>query len=692
MSTSALQATPELRGDLDIVRRENREGVHYIVKDPAEGKYSRFGEPEIVLMRLMDGTRTPERIAEAAYERIGGELEPGAIADFAQRLKRLGLVKRTPAEQHLMLMEHLRSRRRIRARGRTKGTLLRIRFSLGDPDRLFERAVGPLRWLWTPGFVVVSVVLFVIYGVLLVFKSEEIYAGAKSLYTGSGSNPADYALAYVLFLVTGGIHELGHGLTTKRFGGEVHEIGGMFLYFTPALFCNTNDAWMFERRSRRLWVTFAGPWIQVFVAAIACLVWVFLEPGTLAYRLAFLTVLIGGVSGVLGNLNPLIPLDGYYALSDWLEIPNLRRRAFGYWSWLTKRYVLNLDAEEPIVTPRERRVFLLYGGLALAYSVLAGLFGLAFLGITLQKVIGPWIWVLLALFFARLIVPRLPRLRELARAGAATLRSRSARHRKRFLAGAFGLVVLLVVSVLVPWSFRSDGEFRVEAAGQTNVTAGVDGVIERVLVSEGDTVEIGRPLIEMWNGELELETARTARRAAELRVEEARALAAGSREEAAEAATVRSRLERQAAVLRDRRDGLTVRAPVAGVVLAYRLEERVGQAVSEGDRLLQVAPLGARIARARIPAREARGIAPGQIARLKTVAWPSVVYESRVASVAPAALDDRVEAMIPLPKDEKGRTLRPGMTGKVKIVTGRGTVAEAVLRSLRRTIRVDLGL
>lgn len=692
MSASALQATPKLREDLDFVRRESREGVHYIVKDPVEGKYSRFGEPEVVLMRLMDGTRTPEQIADAAHDRIGGGLEPGAIADFAQRLKRLGLVERTAAEQHLMLMEHLRSQRRVRAGGRTRGSLLRIRFSLGDPDRLFERAVGPLRWVWTPGFVVLSSVLFVIYAVLLVIHSGEIYSGAKSLYTTSGANPVDYALGYLLFLITGGIHELGHGLTTKRFGGEVHEIGGMFLYFTPALFCNTNDAWMFERRSHRLWVTFAGPWIQVFVAAIACLVWVFLEPGTLAYRLAFLTVLVGGVTGVLGNLNPLIPLDGYYALSDWLEIPNLRRRAFGYWSWLTKRYLLNLDVEEPTVTPRERRVFLLYGGLALAYSVLAVLFGLAFLGITFEKVIGPWAWVLLALLFARLIVARLPRLRELGRAVASTVRSRFERHRKGVFAGAFGFAVVLAVPFLVPWTFRADGEFRVEAVGQFNVTAGADGSIERVFVAEGDTVESGQPLIEIWNGQLEVETARAARRAAELRVDEARALAAGGREAAAKAAAVRSRIEREARLLRDRRDRLTVQAPVAGVVLAYRLEERVGERVSEGDRLLVVAPLRGNIARAGIPAREARGIAPGQRARLKVSAWPAVVYDSRVASVAPAALDDRVEAMILLPESEEGPDLRPGMTGTVKIVTGQGTVAEAVTRVLRRMIRVDLAL
>ena len=368
--TTALDARPCLRTDLKIVRREHRGQVQFVVKLPEEGKYYQFGEAETGLMRLMDGEHSPAEIASRAREALGVAVTEGQVGDFAARLKRLGIVKRTPAEQHMMLMERVRSQRRIRVRQRAKGSILRLRFSIGDPDQLFEAVVARTPWLWSRAFVAASLVLFVAYGIVLSARWGEFWTGTTNLYTLTGVSAVDLVLVWVLIIVIGGIHEVGHGLTTKWFGGEVHEIGAMMLYFSPALFCNTNDAWTFERRSHRLWVTFAGPWIEMVVAAIGALVWVSTEPGSLVYHLAFLTVLVGGISAVITNFNPLLPLDGYYALSDWLEIPNLRKRSFEYWGWMGRRYVLGVNVPSPRVTPRERRVFLLYGGLALGYSAL----------------------------------------------------------------------------------------------------------------------------------------------------------------------------------------------------------------------------------------------------------------------------------------------------------------------------------
>jgi putative peptide zinc metalloprotease protein len=102
------------------------------------------------------------------------------------------------------------------------------------------------------------VALFLAYGLILVTHWSAVTAGMIRLY-----DPSQYTLGFVvlLYAVAGLIflaHELGHGLTCKHFGGEVHEIGAMLFYFSPAFFCNINDAWNFEKLSQRLWVTFAG--------------------------------------------------------------------------------------------------------------------------------------------------------------------------------------------------------------------------------------------------------------------------------------------------------------------------------------------------------------------------------------------------------------------------------------------------
>lgn len=687
--SSALDAQPELRDDLKVVRREHEDRTEYIVKEPERGNYFRFGPGEAGLMQLMNGRRTPAEIADAAREQFGASASPGQVADFAHKLKRLGLVERTPAERHLQLMERLRKQKRINTRGRAQGSLLRLRFSLGDPNELFERLVNRLPWLWSPAFVGLCVVLFVAYAVAVAVRWEEFVGGAMGLYTFSGYGLADWALLWGIFVIMGGIHELGHGLTTRYFGGEVHEIGFMLLYFSPALFCDTNDAWTFERRSRRLWVTFAGPWIELAVTGVVALVWLVTEPGTFVHRAAFLAVLLGGISSVLSNANPLIPLDGYYALSDWLEIPNLRGRAFEYWAWLGKRYVLGMDVAEPRTTPRERRVFLVYGGLALLYSAAVAVLGLWWLVMVLGGFIGPWVWVIVALLAARAAVAASGRVRALGRTAVTALRTRLRERPRGWIAGGalVGLVGLLFV---LPWTYRASGEFRVEAVPRAEVRAGVSGILEDVHVGPGDTVHSGQPLATLWNPGLRMEIVELRARADSLSLARGAALAGGDRTESARAARQLEEVREELAVLRQRARRLEVRAPIAGVVLAHRLRERIGERIRPGDLLLRLAGAENRIARARIPLTEAGGLASGQSAGMRLWARPGLEFRAPVERISPAADGDSVEAVIPIPGAEWSPP--PGARGKVKIVTERATVAEAALRAVRKRVRLDLWL
>ena len=95
--------------------------------------------------------------------------------------------------------------------------------------------------------------------------------------------------------------------------------------------------------------------------------WWAATPGTLISHVALSAMLFGGVTTVVMNANPLIPLDGYFALSDWLEVPNLRQRAFAHLGWLVKARVLRLDVPAPPADEREQRIFLIYSLLAAWY-------------------------------------------------------------------------------------------------------------------------------------------------------------------------------------------------------------------------------------------------------------------------------------------------------------------------------------
>src|SRR3989454_12293952 len=173
-----------------------------------------------------------------------------------------------------------------------------MRWSVGDPDRLFDRWTPRLRFFFSRPFLALSVALFVVYCVIAVAKWSDLSRGMAALYTPSTYTIGTVVLFWSALMVVVCVHELGHGFTCKYFGGQVHELGAMLIYFQPAFYCNVNDAWTFPDLRARLWVTAAGSWIQLVLAALAAIVWWLAQPGTLISQLALFLVVIGGVTTV----------------------------------------------------------------------------------------------------------------------------------------------------------------------------------------------------------------------------------------------------------------------------------------------------------------------------------------------------------------------------------------------------------
>src|SRR5439155_17673328 len=151
-----------------------------------------------------------------------------------------------------------------------------------------------------------------------------------------------------------------HGLTCKRFGGEVHDLGFLLIYFMPSFYTNVSDAWLFPEKAKRLWVGFAGPYFEVFLWALATLAWRVTDVDTRINYAALLVMTLSGIK-TLFNLNPFIKLDGYYLLSDYLELPNLRKRSFRYVGTLVKRLVGAGERVAADVSRREGWIYLAYG-------------------------------------------------------------------------------------------------------------------------------------------------------------------------------------------------------------------------------------------------------------------------------------------------------------------------------------------
>jgi putative peptide zinc metalloprotease protein len=677
---------PKLRADLILVEQTYRSEQSYIIKDPDSRKYFRFRPVEVMVMQALDGEHTAAEAAATLAEE-GLRVTPKGVEAFAAKLTSMGLCERTLSERSVLLMERLRAERRRRlGNGVFQGNIFRLRWSVGDPDKLFDRWLPRLRFFFTRGFLAVSVALFAVYFLVLALKWPEFSRALADLYTLN----VDFGALAVLW-VTGtviiAIHELGHGFTCKYFGGQVHEIGAMLMYFEPAFFCNVNDAWTFPELRARLWVTAAGSWIQLVVASLAAIIWWAAAPGTLVSQVALAAVIIGGILTVFMNINPLIPLDGYYALSDYLEVPNLRQRAFAHLSWFLKSRVLRLDLPQPVADQREQRIFLIYGGLAAAYIAFilglfaAGVFGWfsRVLGLAGTLMFAAGLWLML---------------RRSLNAGVKTVALAVRRHRHVWRAGPLktrllgGAALILLLGFVIPWPIRISGPLVVAPALAVPLTAPDSGIVEQVRVREASRVPAGAPLLHIRNLELEREMVSHQRAADSLAIRSAQARA---RNQTAELSLVDAELSVEQARLgglSSRLAELGIRALSSGVVITARPEELAGRWVSTGEVILQLGQPDSVEVRIALRGAGATLVQAGQPVRLLSRATLGSPLRTHLAAVSvgvnsPAGLEARVR----LPASA---SWRPGMRGEASITIRRSSIWGALYWRIRRGIRSDI--
>ena len=674
---------PCLRADLVLVEQTYRGEQSFIVKDPVTHKYFRMRPVEVAVMQSLTGDQTVAEAAAALAEE-GVPISERALAGFVASLSRMGLLERTVGERTVLELERLRAERRQRRRAPLfRGELLRMRWSIGDPDSMLERWMPHLRWMFTPGFIGGSILLFLVYGLVVIGRWAEFHQGLASLYTLSSYTVGKVALVLGTSLVLIVIHELGHAVTCKHFGGHVHEMGAMLIYFQPAFYCNVNDAWTFPELRARLWVTAAGSWIQLVMAAAAAVIWWAAEPGTLVSDIALIAVVVGGATTVFANANPLMPLDGYYALSDWLEIPNLRQRAAARLGWIVKRRLLGLDVPEPPGDARERRILLLYGILSAAYAgMVFVVLGFAAYG-WVRRVFGAL--GALALLLALFLMLR-SRMLEWWHTARGALRARWAVWRqsppfRRYLLGA-ALVALVVL--LLPWPVTVSGPFVAAPAMQSVVTAPDSGVVAAVLVREGMRVAPGTALLTIRNTALaeEAESAAWRRDSLARRAESARAAGDVARAAELDAALTSEAALAEGLEARDR--ALTLRAVNGGVVATPRPGLLEGRRADAGSPLLELIDDGALEARMTLTGAGATLVRPGQPARL--ILRDGRTTQGIVESVWPEAPGGRGYARIRLAVPG----WRAGNTGLARITLRRSTVGGAIWWRLRGLLRTDL--
>jgi putative peptide zinc metalloprotease protein len=692
---------PKLRSDLRISEQTVAGEKSFVVKNRETNSYNRYGAAEYELLTLCDGTRTPAEIAQKITLR-----DPEQPLDEAEVLEFLDSVdpamwERSLGEKNLAVLERIRDERKSRV---DQSSMLYITFKAWDPDKTLARIDPYLSWMFTRGFVLFSLALFVTVGYLLAGDWSRVQRDNAELYSFANKSAYDLWAFWIIFLVLGGIHEFGHGLTCKHFGGDVHEMGFMLIYLTPAFFTDTTDITLFEKVSRRQWVIFAGIWIELVLCGVFALIWHFTVPGSLVNDIAYKIMLLSAIQGIAMDLNPLIKADGYYALSQFLSIDNLREDSFAYLGDWAQKHLLRKDIDLPAASRRHRRIYLTFGLAALTYSVAIVVFMLSFARNVLVRTFGEWGY-LFTLFVVYYFT------RKGLKAAIPTMRAWLRQKREEYMAwkitrlqaaGAAGLALLIFIP---PFASRVSTDLMLEPGRMAPLRAEAGGRVSQVFVRQGEEVKPGQVLAILEDPEIQararIVTAQLALASSNLRHNEG-----SDPQKAAQAARERARLQKELAVAQKEVDALEIRAPFAGVVTTPEVEQKLGEYLPPGGEFCRVADRSAMRARVLVRDWELEDVRPGTPAKVKVLSFPYRTYSGRVDQILPAAAEDRplshphkLERMgqeltnyfavvVDFPNPDG--TLREGMTGTARISAKSSPLAWKVGRESWRWLRSQI--
>lgn len=701
----AATVPPALRADLIATKQPYLGRDYMIYKNPLSLAFFRLPAAHAEAAGLFDG-RTPlgdlvdPLAASSRYWRALSRTQALAeLSALAGQLGQAGLLQVRGSDASAR-GHRLRALKKSRKFEMAVAHVLFFRKSLFDPDRLLDRLLGWLGWIYQPWFLAAAALFVFVSLLAALWNIDRLVAQGTNFFTLS-----NLGLTWLLFIGVKILHEFGHGLTAKRCGAEVHEMGFMFILFTPYLFCNVSDAWR-AGKAARVATGAAGIAVELCIASAAVWLWLFTQPG-LFHQMCFNTIVLCSVSTLLFNGNPLMKFDGYYILSDVLEIPNLRAKSN---AWVTGWAQKNLLGMQPKSAPAAAHEASPLFGIYAVAAYLYGWFIMFSISIMIFDVLKPYglefvsrTYVALFLFVS-LALP----LYRLGRSVKDTTEFRGAlAHRGRLVMAV--AAALLLTALLLPWTESIRRSAALEHERVVHISGSAPGLLEEIAVSEGQLVEEGQYLGRLANRELESQLAGLRLQRESLLVR-TRALAAEATEEARLSMPVVARqvreVDEEIGGLERKIDSLGLRAPRAGIVRTARPAELVGRYFAARQPVLEIgAGQSSRVLIA-LDEQQARKLRPGQPVRVIFTGLAGEVFDGRITgvpsapapafsapslanlaggdapsepgatpgSIKPSIAHFEAEAMLDIPAD-KLAMLRAQSSGRARIEVRRTTLA-----------------
>ena len=560
-----------LRSTVTVRKQLFRGKKWHVLHDPFNNRFFRLSPEAHEFVVRLRPDRTVEQVWEECLEKNpdGAPGQDDVIKLLAQLYFANLLYHELPADS-AKLFERYSHRKQRELQSRLLGIMF-IRLPLFDPENLLKRIMPVIRLLVSPLGAVIWLTTVILAGKVVVDRFDAVVAQTQGVLA-----PGNLIFLYASLVLIKTLHEFGHAFVCKRFGGEVHTMGVMLLVFTPLPYMDATSSWSFRSRWDRMLVGAAGMIFEIFTASFAAFVWAYTGPG-IVHSIAYNMMFIASVSTVLFNVNPLLRYDGYYILSDLLDIPNLHSRSLMHLRHIAERYLFGCrDSSSPAQTLKEASWLTVFGVLSGIYRVIvftviilfvADRFLLAGLIMGCICVISWGVVPLLRFVTYLLSDPRLARTRS--RAVAASL-------------GCIGAVMFFLAICPFPSRFRAPGVLEAEA--YIRVVNDAPGYVKTVLVPSGADVVAGTPLMKLSNNELALEIAAARAQRQETLTLQMRAV----NQQMADLEPLRNRLvsiEKKLKNLEEQQQALVVRARENGTWVSPRNKDMMGTWIARGSEV-----------------------------------------------------------------------------------------------------------
>ncbi len=565
-SNTARALALTMRRDL-VVRRQRWQGREYwTVKDPLTLKYYRFEDEEFAILSMLDGQASIDAIRER-FERdyAPQRLSAAQLQHLLTMLHRSNLLVADAGGQGSELLK--RDRTRIRKQWlSTAANFLAIRFRGVDPDQLLDWLNARLGWIFSLPAAAAALALMMA-AALLVAAELDTFRSRLPTFEAFFAAQNWFWMAVTL-CATKVLHEFGHGLACKRFGGKCHEMGVMLLVFTPCLYCNVSDAWMIPSKWRRAAIGAAGMYVELVLASLCTFLWWLSEPG-LFHHLCLNVMFVSSVSTLLFNANPLMRFDGYYILSDLIEIPNLRQKSAAVIQRKLGAWLLGLrQRPDPFLPVRRRWLFATYSIASCIYGWLVSFSIFWFFYRVLEpyglKIVGQLLG--LAMIGSLVVLP----LVRLTRFLLEPARPQDVNKMRAFVSfGVIGLIAAVVLCVPLPYYVAAT--FEMQPRDAASVYVEMPGELKTIHLATG-AAAAGQPIAELIDIDARLAVQRQHSQRAEIvaRIESIRQRAHTDDSallELAHTEEALAALNKQIVRLEEDLAKLTIRAPTAGNIV-----------------------------------------------------------------------------------------------------------------------------